>query len=337
MMYRKTIVFVFAYIFSLALYSEGFTTINGEVFHTTYHITYEGERDYSDSITVLFRQIDLSLSMFNDSSIIARMNRNDKQARANEHVKTVLTTARKVSDNTHGAFDITVGPLVNLWGFGYKNRREVTSSDVDSVRQFVGYKDIHLSAGGRLRKRDPRTIIDVSSIAKGYTCDVIGRWLNTKGINNYLIEIGGEIVVNGINAKKRPWGIAINTPEEDSLAINHTCQDILKLTDEAVATSGNYRNYYYENGRRYSHTIDPRTGYPANSDILSATVIARDCMTADAYATAFMVLGLQQSLAVLRRTPDVMAYFILAPDESTHKYRIEYSPSLLKLLSTEKH
>lgn len=304
--------------------------LEGTVFHTIYHITYQGERDYHDEIKQLFKEFDGSLSMFNDTSIITRMNNCDTSVVANRYFRHVFTKAMEVSEATGGAFDITVAPLVNLWGFGFKNSENVSQAAIDSILQFVGYKTVHLDEEGHLHKDDPRTIMDASSIAKGYMSDVVADFLREQGVENYMVEIGGEVALNGVNPKGSRWSIGINKPTDDSTQVNSELQDILYMSEGGVATSGNYRNFYYKDGKKYAHTIDPHTGYPIQQDILSSTVIARDCMTADAYATAFMVLGKEKAMEVLAKDTTLMAYFIVdAPDaDGNGGYEIVYSPAL---------
>ena len=304
--------------------------LEGSVFHTIYHITYQGESDYHDEIKQLFKEFDGSLSMFNDTSIITRMNNCDTSVVANRYFRHVFTKAMEVSEATGGAFDITVAPLVNLWGFGFKNSDNVSQAAIDSILQFVGYKTVHLDEEGHLHKDDPRTIMDASSIAKGYMSDVVADFLREQGVENYMVEIGGEVALNGVNPKGSRWSIGINKPTDDSTQVNSELQDILYMSEGGVATSGNYRNFYYKDGKKYAHTIDPHTGYPIQQDILSSTVIARDCMTADAYATAFMVLGKEKAMEVLAKDTTLMAYFIVdAPDaDGNGGYEIVYSPAL---------
>ena len=304
--------------------------LEGTVFHTIYHITYQGERDYHDEIKQLFKEFDGSLSMFNDTSIITRMNNCDTSVVANHYFRHVFTKAMEVSEATGGAFDITVAPLVNLWGFGFKNSDNVSQAAIDSILQFVGYKTVHLDEEGHLHKDDPRTIMDASSIAKGYMSDVVADFLREQGVENYMVEIGGEVALNGVNPKGSRWSIGINKPTDDSTQVNSELQDILYMSEGGVATSGNYRNFYYKDGKKYAHTIAPHTGDPIQQDILSSTVIARDCMTADAYATAFMVLGKEKAMEVLAKDTTLMAYFIVdAPDaDGNGGYEIVYSPAL---------
>ena len=305
-----------------------FMRLEGTVFHTIYHITYQGDKDYSENINQLFREFDGSLSMFNDTSIITRMNNCDPDVVANSYFKNVFSKAMEISEATEGAFDITVAPLVNLWGFGFKNSENVSQASVDSILQFVGYKTVYLDEEGHLHKQDSRTIMDASSIAKGYMSDIVADYLQSQGVSNYMVEIGGEIALNGTNPNGKPWGVGINKPTEDSTQVNSELQEVLYMTEGGIATSGNYRNFYYKDGKKYAHTIDPHTGYPIQQDILSSTVIAKDCMTADAYATAFMVLGKEKALRVLENDTTLMAYFIVEGKDGDSNYEIVYSPAL---------
>ncbi len=314
-------------------------TFEGDVFNTTYHITYEDiQRDkrknenWHDSIKKLFKDFDYSLSMFNPESIISAMNNNSQEAKANHYVKTVIEKSIDISKQTSGAFDITVAPLVNLWGFGFKNKENVTPEAVDSILQFVGCNKIRLDRKGRLHKKDPRIQLDASSIAKGYMCDIVGDWLKSKGVANYMVEIGGEIALYGNNPKGTAWKVGINVPEEDYLQRINGIGGILKLNDGGIATSGNYRNFYYHDGKRYAHTIDPTTGYPVQKDILSSTVIAPDCITADAYATAFMVMGYERAFDLLDKNPSILAYFIITDENSENGYKVIFSEGLKKVL-----
>jgi len=315
--------------------SGEFTQLEGTVFHTIYHIQYQDTTNYQADIQCLFREFDASLSMFNDTSLITRVNQGDTTVIANHYLRTVIEKSLQVSQMTQGAYDITVAPLVNLWGFGFKNSDQVSPHVVDSILQFVGYQKLHMLPDGHITKDDPRMVLDASSIAKGYMCDIVGDFLRSKGIDNFMVEIGGEITCAGQNPRGEFWGVGINEPIEDSLQTSTQLRDVLRLTDCSIATSGNYRNYYYKDGRRYAHIIDPHTGYPAQYDILSSTVIASNCLTADALATSFMVLGSQQSLRLLEADTTLMAYFICStPGADT--LSVIYSPKLKSFLASQK-
>jgi len=288
-----------------------YSRLEGVIFGTFYHITYNDRADWHDSVTVLLAEVDNSLSMFNKHSIISRFNRNDSSCVADSHFRHVFETGQHVSQATGGAFDMTVAPIVNLWGFGFTYNPTVTPQAIDSAMQFIGWQNVSLDSAGHLRKLHPETILDASSIAKGYAVDVIADFFNRHDIRDYMVEIGGEVVVRGLNPKGENWAVGISKPQEQA-SHSSELQAIVHLTSGGIATSGNYRNFYYKDGKRYSHTVNPHTGYPVQQDILSATVLATDCMTADAYATAFMVLGSTEALNVLQADSTLKAFFILA-------------------------
>lgn len=280
----------------------------GNVFGTIYHITYNYNSDLQDSIETVLQEVDNSLSPFNPKSVITAIN-NNSCTDTNEQFREVFNLAKHVSKETDGAFDITVAPLVNAWGFGFKNKEKVTKELVANLLTHVGIDKVRLD-NNRIVKTDTATMLDCSAIAKGYGVDAVGKYFESKGINNYMVEIGGEVRLRGINSKGNNWNIGIVKPDPDPLGEQQEIEQILSLTDISMATSGNYRNFYVEGNKRYAHTIDPRTGYPVQHNILSSTVIAKNCATADAYATAFMVLGLSKAQKVLKHHPELKAYFI---------------------------
>ena len=296
----------------------------GFIFGTTYHITYQCDSNLSKSIKAELMKVDCSLSPFNEKSVITAINEN-QPVKPDDMFLDVYQLAMQVSKDTDGAFDITVAPLVNAWGFGFKNGIEPTRSLLDSLKQIVGYQKVSWE-NGRIHKQDPRIMLDCSAIAKGYGSDVVARFLRSRGVTNYMVEIGGEIVTKGVNERRVPWKIGVTKPSDDPLVESQELQTSLNLTDKALATSGNYRNFYYKNGKKYAHTIDPKTGYPIQHNILSATVIGQQCAVADAYATAFMVMGLDGAKKVLERHPELMAYFIYSDNDG--KNAVWFSPSL---------
>ena len=298
----------------------------GFIFGTVYHITYQSDVNYQKEIEAELMKVDQSLSPFNKTSIISSVNRNEK-VKVNEMFSEVFNLAESIYKETQGAFDITVAPMVNAWGFGFKTGNPPTKQTIDSLRAIVGYQKVALK-DGYVVKQNPKTMLDCSAIAKGFGSDVVARFLQKKGIQNYMVEIGGEIVVRGNSDKKLPWRIGINKPTDDSLNTNQELQDVVNVTDIAMATSGNYRNFYYKNGKKYAHTIDPNTGYPVQHNILSATVLAKNCATADAYATSFMVMGLDGAKKILEKHPELDAYLIYSDHKGSNK--IWYSPSLQK-------
>lgn len=300
----------------------------GMVFGTIYHITYQSDTNYQKEIEAELQKVDNSLSPFNKTSIISRINRNEK-VKVDEMFSEVFQLAEKISGDTDGAFDITVAPMVNAWGFGFKTGTPPTRQTIDSLRAIVGFHTVSLQ-DSYVIKKNPKTMLDCSAIAKGYGTDVVARFLKKKGVQNFMVEIGGEIVVNGNNEKLQPWRIGINKPTDDSLNTSQAIQDVVSVSNIAMATSGNYRNFYYKNGKKYAHTIDPKTGYPVQHNILSATVFADDCATADAYATSFMVLGLDGAKKILEKHPELCAYLIYSDQKGSNQ--IWYSPSLQKKL-----
>ena len=296
----------------------------GKVFGTFYHITYQSDSSMHNSIRAELQKVDDALSMFNEASVISRINRNESM-QTNEMFDEVFTLAEEVSANTDGAFDITVAPLVNAWGFGFKTGNHPNTHSVDSLLQLVGYRNVSLSQG-RITKKQPGIMLDCSAIAKGYGCDVVARLLERKGIKNYMVEIGGEVVAHGISEKRVPWKIGVTKPTDDSLNVAQELQTVLNVKDMAMATSGNYRNFYYSGGRKYAHTIDPHTGYPVQHSLLSATVLAKTCAEADAYATSFMVMGLEKAKGLLDKHPELMAYLIYT--DSKGVLQVWFSPTL---------
>ena len=298
----------------------------GMIFGTSLHATYQCDSSLHDEIMEELQQVDASLSMFNPRSTISRINRGE-DFHTDSLFRYVFTMSQQISQATDGAFDITIAPLVNAWGFGFKNGALPDSAQVDSLRSLVGWDRITLTDDGTISKQDPRMVMDCSAVAKGFGSDQVASLFRRKGIHNYMIEIGGEVVLSGTNPKGKPWSIGINKPVEDSTSTNNELQTILQLTDCALATSGNYRNFYIsEDGRKLAHTIDPHTGYPVQHSILSSTVIAPTCAMADAFATSFMVMGLDKAKQVLKAHPQLKAYFIYADPDGTN--RVWASPNL---------
>lgn len=299
------------------------------VFGTTFNVTYQSDSDMTYSIKDALRKVDYSLSPFNKESVITAINDN-KDVRPDKMFMDVFQMAMEVSRETEGAFDITVAPLVNAWGFGFKSGQKPTPRQVDSLKQIIGYQKI-LVDDGMVRKQDPRMMLDCSAIAKGYGADVVADVLRRHGVKNFMVEIGGEIVTSGVNPDRLPWKVGVIKPTDDSLSVSHELQTILNVTDVAMATSGNYRNFYYEGGKKFAHTIDPQTGYPVQHSLLSATVLAKTCAIADAYATSFMVMGRERAQQVLERHPELMAYFIY--DNGHGDHAVWFSPSLKKKIA----
>ena len=288
----------------------------GNIFGTYYNIRYEGSVDLHQQIKERLAKFDASLSMFNQQSVIARINRNE-MVTTDSLFERMYHEAQIISQLSNGAFDITVAPLVNLWGFGLKhgNAADVSQTMIDSVKAYVGYQKVTL-VDHSLLKDDPRITLDASAIAKGYGTDVVADVLREAGCANYLVEIGGEVVLKGVNDKGKPWRVGISRPKTDADGMDEGLQHIIQSSDLCLATSGNYLQYYYHEGQRRSHTIDPRTGYPVQHGLLSATVVASSCMRADALATACMVLGEADALKMIEQTDDAACYLIVASGDS---------------------
>lgn len=286
-----------------------YRTASGLVFGTSYHVTYLSDTDLQQEIEDALAQVDNALSMFNPESTISKVNNADSITVSDTMFLEIMRLSMQISDMTGGAFDITVAPAVNAWGFGFKESESMNQSVIDSLKQIIGYRKIH-EKDGFITKDDSRIMLDCSAIAKGFGSDMAARALQDNGVSDYMVEIGGEVVVSGRNPKGKLWNIGISKPIDDSLSVNNEIDTILSITDMAMATSGNYRNFYVKDGRKYAHTIDPHSCTPVSHNLLSATVLAPDCATADALATSMMVMGLDSALALCHRHPEIKVYLI---------------------------
>ena len=289
----------------------------GNVFGTYYNIRYEGSEDLHTAIQHRLQEFDHSLSMFNPQSVISKVNRNDSVV-TDSLFEAMYHEAHAISQLSGGAFDITVAPLVNAWGFGTKIQEPRTKNqdiNLDSIKAFVGYQHIRLN-NHHLEKDDNRITLDASAIAKGYACDVVADLLRENGCHNLLVDIGGEVVLQGVNDKGNAWRVGITRPTIDATGAEKELQEVIASSDLCMATSGNYLQYYFVDGQRRSHTIDPRNGYPVQHSLLSATVTASTCMRADALATACMVLGEQAALDMINQTTDAACYLIIADSDT---------------------
>ena len=276
----------------------------GVVWTTDYHITYEANRDLNDSIQLILGNLDMSVSPYNKASLISAINENNTSL-VDAYLRLLIDASRTVNRESGGAFDPTVMPLVNAWGFGYKSGTPPTKAQFDSILQFIGMDKVTLR-GDTLVKQDPRVMLDFSSIAKGLACDEIGRMLARNGAVNWLVEIGGEVAASGVNKRGTPWNVSVDMPtSEQQGQTAHESALTLALDSGAVATSGNYRKWREEGGTKISHIIDPRTGDSRAGTLLSVTVVARDCMTADAWATACMVMGENEVKNMMQRRTDL--------------------------------
>ena len=283
--------------------SKHFYAHEGVVWTTDYHITYEADRDLGDSIQLILNNLDMSVSPYNKASLISSLNENTS-TRVDTYIKRLIEASRIVHHESNGAFDPTVMPLVNAWGFGYKSGALPTRAQLDSILHFVGMDKLALH-GDTLAKSDPRVMLDFSSIAKGMACDEIGRMLARNGAANWLVEIGGEVMASGVNSRGTPWQVSVDMPDDEQDTVSHQSALTIALDSGAVATSGNYRKWRVDGGNKLSHIIDPHTGDSRAGTLLSVTVIARDCMTADAWATACMVMGEEKVKKLMQNRHDL--------------------------------
>ncbi len=290
--------------------------IAGNAQGTTWQITWlsENNSNYKEAIDSIFKRIDLSLSTYVPSSIISRINKNDTGVIVDDYFTEVFNKSIEVSEKTKGLFDVTIAPVINAWGFGFTKKAAIDSAIIDSLLAFIGYNMVKLE-GRKLIKEKPQSMLDFNALAQGYTVDVLASYLESKGVVNYLVELGGEVKAKGKKVDDEYWKVGIDQPNEVPTE-GRPLQAIIKLKDKALATSGNYRKFYTENGKKYAHIIDPYTGYPAKHNLLSATVLADDCMTADAYATAFMVMGMEKSKQFLSAHKELYLEVFFIYDEN---------------------
>ena len=309
-------------------------TFSGFAQGTTYSISYydDQQQNFQNDIEKILSDFNNSLSLYDSSSIVCRINRNEKNVKVDKYFKVCFEKAMEVSKNSDGAFDITVGPLVDVWGFGIKKKITVDSALIDSLKKFVGYKLVEIQ-GDSVVKKDSRVTLNFNAIAQGYSVDVISEFLESKKISDFIVEIGGEVYAKGKKQDSENWKVGIEKPLDNPTSANPLTA-IVKLYNRAVSTSGNYRKFYIEDGKRYAHHIDPRTGYPERNNMLSASVFADKCITADAYATAFLVMGLEKAEIFLDQHPELMVYFIYSDD--TGNYKTFESPGLKEILTENK-
>lgn len=310
---------------------SSYSKVMGFTQGTTYHLTYKHEKNWKLEVDSLLANFDTSLSTYNSASLITAINEN-RSANADSYLLTVLKRAQEICEISGGAFDVTIGPLANYWGFGFRNRDSISPEGVEELLKFTGCDKFKI-AGNQILKADSAVLLNVNAIAQGYAVDVVCDYLESKGIADFMVEIGGEIKVKGKNPNGELWQLGINRPIDDSTSMNNELQEVLALTNMALATSGNYRKFYVENGIKYAHTLDPATGYPVKHNLLSASVIAPSCMDADAFATAFMVMGLEKSLEFLSQHPEIEAYLISS--NVNGEYEVNYTPGLKAYFSDQ--
>ncbi len=292
-----------------------YTKVSGQVFGTWYNIIYADslQRDLEPDILDELKAFNHSLSTYDSTSTISLFNQSTEGVVCDNYLEQVVVRAKEISENTNGAFDMTVAPLVNYWGFGFTEEdvqhKAFSQESIDSLLSVTGYNNVWME-DGLLKKAIPQVELDASAIAKGFGVDVAAKVLQSKGVKNFMVEIGGEVTTAGVNKTGVPWKIGINKPIDSPVAINDELQAIVGISGKALASSGNYRQYYFKDGKKYSHTINPHTGYPVTHNLLASSVIANDCMTADAYATACMVLGVEESMKLAERTPEIEIFLI---------------------------
>lgn len=337
-MLKKYSSFTIAIIVSLLFLgckNNTFVRNEGMIYGTFYHIIYQHPQD-SDihyEIKEVLKTFDYSLSTFNKNSTISKINSNTN-LKTDSLFEKMYLKAREISEATDGAFDLTVATLVNYWGFGYESLPEsgIAGKAIDSIMQFTGYRKVELK-NGMIVKSDPRVKLDASAIAKGQSVDIVADFLESKGITNYMVEIGGEVRVKGQNPGGSNWIIGIDLPEDDPAVLNRKLIERIAITNKSLATSGNYRNFYIRDGIKFSHTINPATGYPVNHNLLSVSVITNDCMTADAIATACMVLGVDKSLKLSEKNNAIDLFLIYS--DSTGTIKSKFSPGFEKYIIKE--
>ena len=305
--------------------------IEGYAQGSTYHITYidKQNRDFQPDIEKILVDFDNSVSTYIPNSIISRINSNQKNVVVDNYFITCFNKAKEVWQNTEGAFDPTVYPLVNAWGFGPGKKQKIEKSKIDSILKFVGFNLIKLK-GNHVVKKDPRVALDFNAFAQGYSVDVVSDFLNSKGITSYIVEIGGEVYAKGKNINHDFWKIGIEKPI-DNKETENPLMAIVKLEDLAVATSGNYRRFIIEDGVKYAHHLDPKTGYPTKNNLLSASIFAKECITSDAYATGILVMGLEKSKLFLASHPELQAYLIYS--DINGNYQVYETPGLKNIVA----
>ena len=316
MINTKRTLFIAFFLFSFFLFSQKKPIkIEGLTQGTTYHITYydNKNRDFKPKIEKILQTFDNSVSTYNPNSIISKVNSNVKDVKLDTNFKVCFLKGKEMWRDTDGAFDPTVFPLVNAWGFGPGKKLKVEKQIIDSLLQFVGFDLIDIKSN-KIVKKDPRVSLDFNAFAQGYSVDVVASFLNKKGIKSYIVEIGGEVYARGKKPNGANWTVGIEKPL-DNKESNNPLKAIVKLENVSLATSGNYRRYFVEDGVKYAHNIDPKTGYSSKNNLLSTSVFYKECIDADALATGLLVMGLDKSIAFLKSHPEYQAILIYS-DES---------------------
>lgn len=294
-----------------------YISIAGFTQGTSYHMTYQSpvsdSLNLTDDVDALLASFDQSLSTYIDTSNISLLNRNITDS-TDTYLEDVFKESKRVYDLSGGAFDITVAPLIDAWGFGPGKKLEMTQEVIDSILQYVGMDKVSIQ-NGRLVKKDPHVTLDLNAIAQGYAVDITAKFFEDKRIHNYMIEIGGELTTRGLSPRGDKWKIGIDKPYYGNQFVGESLQEVLVLSGKSLASSGNYRKYYEVDGKKIVHTVDPLTGYTKMSKLLSVTIIADKCITADALATACMALGLEKAKTFIQQQDDVDALFIFSDDD----------------------
>lgn len=280
-----------------------------------YSITYydKENRDFSHEFDSIFKEIENSLSLWNENSIIRRVNRNDSTVILNKIFTDNFNYAMRAAELSEGYFDPTVGPLVSAWGFHFKEGITMTAEIIDSLKQFVDYRKIKIE-NGKVIKENPNMTLDFNAVAQGYTTDMIGDFLISKNVNNFLVDVGGEILAKGNKPNGELWKVGIEKPAENKDA-ERIVQEIVELKDKSIVTSGNYRKYVEQNGKRYSHSINPKTGYPSENKLLSATIICNNTAWADCLASICMLVGMEKATELIKNQDNTKAFFIYEENE----------------------
>ncbi len=309
-----------------------YTVVEGTMLGTTLRAVADvrdvGKQQLYAAIMELDREAKASMSIFDEGSLLSRINRNETDS-TDRHIAYCLALADSIGALSDGRYDVTVKPLVEAWGFAGKTR--TAEPNIDSLLQFVGREKAAIR-DGRLIKSDPRVQLDFNSIAKGYTVDLLAELVERLGARNYLVDIGGEVRCRGLNPHGQAWRIGVETPFDGNMSDGQYLQKRIAMSDGGLATSGNYRRYYLDGqGRKVAHTIDPRTGRSALSRLLSVTVAAPTCAEADALGTMFLAMGANDALQAVERMPGVRVYFILAGD-SEEEYEEYVSPAMRALI-----
>ena len=285
-----------------------------------YSITYfdEQNRDFSREFDSIFKEIESTLSLWDENSIIRRVNRNDTTVVLNQIFIDNFNYAMRAAELSDGYFDPTVGPLVQAWGFHFKEGMEMTPEIVDSLKQLVDYRKVKIE-NNKVVKENPNMTLDFNAVAQGYTTDMIGDYLLSKNVNNFLVDVGGEILARGCKPNGELWKVGIEKPAENKDS-ERIVQEIVELKDRSIVTSGNYRKYVERGGKRYSHSLNPKTGYPAENKLLSATIIADNTAWADCLASICMVVGLEKAIEIIESSEDnIDAYFIYVDENNEVK------------------